>query len=166
MMQKIFLLFLSLIICVALTGGEAENSQKNDNTTVVSKMDAPKDYDNYEVQATIKWNNTYLNCIYNLEVDSNIGEDNIIIQFNNLGTTDIQELEYMVVFYNEGNIVDTSAAKDLTHVGVEKVSLYKKKFDVYEIYINQAHTFLKDNMNGDIVKDSISENIGKQFRNI
>lgn len=138
------------------------------HNTVVSKMDAPKSYDDYEITATVSWEygSTYRNWIYNIETSSNIGDDNIIIQFENLGDIDIDELEYIVVFYKGNDIVGTSWAKDIRDVKsgstvVENVSTYGINFDGYEIYINQAHTFFESN--GETIKDTIPENIGKRI---
>lgn len=138
------------------------------HNTVVSKMDAPKSYDDYEISATASWKygSTYRNWIYNINMVSNIGDDNIIVQFKNLGSIDIDELEYIVVFYKENTIIGTSWAKDITDVKsgstvIENVSTYGVDFDGYEVYINQAHTFFESN--GEVIKDTIPENIGKRI---
>lgn len=137
--------------------------------TVVSKMDAPSEYDDYEVRASIEWDDDseYRNWTYNLDVNHNIGEKNVIIQFENQGKVEIRELEYIVVFYLDGQIVDTSYAKDVYHIGsgdivVEEVSTYNTEFDEYEVYVNQAHTFDEEYMNGEIIRDTFSENIGSK----
>lgn len=136
--------------------------------TVVSKLDSPDDYDNYEVKVTVNWNYapSYRNWIYNLNVNSNVGEDGIIIQFENAGNIDIDELEYIVVFYNDNVVSDTSHPEDIRDVKagsvvIEKVPAYRIEFDGYEIYINQAHTFFDSD--GEVIKDTIPENIGKGF---
>lgn len=137
--------------------------------TVVSKMAAPSEYDDYDISLVIDWNTgkNYRNWIYNLELQSNIGEDNVIIQFKNIGDVNIEELEYIVVFYKENEIVDTSYPEDVIEFEagkeiIEKVSTYDIDFDEYEIYINQAHTFGFERISGDIVRESLPDGIGKK----
>ncbi len=134
--------------------------------TVVSKMDAPSSYDDYEVKISVeRHGDTYRNWIYDLEVESNIGEDNIIIQFANEGEVDIEELEYIVVFYSGDEITGTSYANDIYDISagdtaIENVSTHQYDFDGYEIYINQAHTFDEEYINKKTIKDTLPENIG------
>ncbi len=137
--------------------------------TVVSKMEASGEYDDFKVKASIDWDtgSTYRNWTNNLEVNHNLGNRNVIIQFENQGKVDIRELEYIVVFYQDGEIVDTSYANDVYDVDsgdvvVEEVSTYGNKFDEYEVYVNQAHTFDEDYVNGEIIRDTFSENIGSK----
>lgn len=139
--------------------------------TVVSKMSAPSEYDDYDISLVLSWDigKNYRNWIYNLEVQSNIGENNIIIQFKNIGDVNIEELEYIVVFYKGDNIVDTSYPNDVIDFEagkeiIEKVSTYDIDFDGYEIYINQAHTFGFERISGDIVRESLSEGIGEKIK--
>lgn len=135
--------------------------------TVVSKLSAPESYDSFEVNTTIEWgNDNYRNWINNLEVNSKLGDDNVIVQFKNNGDTEISELEYILVFYSGNEIVDTSYAEDVHDISagkeiVEEVSLYNIKFDRYEIFINQAHTFDEESINGNIIKETLPENIGR-----
>lgn len=136
--------------------------------TVVSKMDAPSEYDDYEIKASVDWDygTDYRNWLNNLDVNHNIGNDNVIVQFENLGKVDIEELEYIVVYYLDGQIADTSFAEDIYDVMagdtvVEEVSSYGVEFDEYEVYINQAHTFSDEAMNGELIKDTFPENIGR-----
>ena len=141
------------------------------DNTVVSKLDAPESYDNFEIKTTIEWgNDNYRNWINNLEVNSNLGDDNVIVQFKNNGDTEISELEYILVFYLGNEIVDTSYAEDVHDISsgkeiVEEVSVYKEKFDRYEIYINQAHTFDEESIIGNIIKETLPENIGHNTNN-
>lgn len=137
--------------------------------TVVSKMDAPSDYDDYEIKANAGWKyaTSYRNWIYNLKVSSNIGNDNIIIQFENTGDIDIEELEYIVVFYLGENISDVSYSKDVydlepESVITEEVSTYRIEFDRYEIYINQAHTFDEKYTHSEPLKETLPNGIGKR----
>lgn len=135
--------------------------------TVASKIDTPDDYDEYEVNVDVGWKyaTSYKNWIYNIKVNSNIGDDGVIIQFENVGEVDIDELEYKVVFYKSGEIAEITYDNDITDFEagskiVEDVSAYGTSFDDYEIYINQAHTF--GSSDGEIVGAELPENIGKK----
>lgn len=137
--------------------------------TVVSSLDAPEDYDNFEISASVDWEYgaEYRNWIYNLNIESNIGEDGVVIQFENAGEIDIEELEYIVVYYKNGKIVQTSYEEDVYDFKsgkkiVEKSDTYGTKFDEYEVYINQAHTFSEENTGENPVKESLPKGIGKE----
>lgn len=134
--------------------------------TVVSKMDAPDNYDDFEVIPTVEWDNNYKNWIYNLNVSSNFGDDgNVILQIENIGNVDIEEVEYIVVFYSGEQIVNTSFAQDIRDLkagdkAVENVDIYDAEFDSYTVYINQAHTFFDTNNDATTISDSIPSGIG------
>lgn len=137
--------------------------------TVVSKIDAPMDYENYEINATIEWGYEaiYRNWIYNLNVSSNIGEDGVVIQFENIGDIDIEELEYIVVYYKDEKIQECSYAEDVYDLKagdkiIEKSDVYGTKFDKYEVYINQAHTFDEKYTNSEPIKETLPDSIGKR----
>lgn len=138
--------------------------------TVVSKMDAPSEYDDYDISLAVDWDTgkNYRNWIYNLEFQSNTGEDNIIIQFENIGDVNIEELEYIVVFYKGDEIVDTSYPEDVIDFAagkkiIENVGTYDIDFDGYEIYINQAHTFGFERISGGTVRETLPDGIGKKM---
>lgn len=133
--------------------------------TVVSTLETPSEYDSYDIVIDVDWNYgvDYRNWIYNLKIDSNIGEQSVIVNFENLGDINIEELEYAVVFYKgddiafsyESDIRDFEANSKKT----EEVITIGKEFDGYKIYVNQAHTFWGEI--GDIVERNLPENIDK-----
>lgn len=136
--------------------------------TVVSKIDAPMDYDNYEISVTVGWEyaTMYRNWIYNLNISSNIGEDGVIIQFENIGDIDIEELEYIVVYYKDDKIQECSFEEDVYDLKAgdkvtEKSEVYGTEFDKYEVYINQAHTFDEKYINSKPKKETLPNGIGK-----
>lgn len=115
--------------------------------TVVSKLEAPNSYDDYEVISKINWDNDYKNWTDYLQVESSKGNnENIIVQITNNSEVKIDELEYIIVYYKENYIVDTSFAKDVRDIEsgdkvIEEESCYGLEFDDFSVYINQAHTF-------------------------
>jgi len=117
-------------------------------STVVSRMDAPDTYADYDIEADIDVdaNPKYENHAADVEINSNVGDDSIIIEITNNYDETIEEIEYDVVLYKDGNIVTITYPKDVYDVEpgqtvTEKENLYGKEFDDYEIYLNQAHNF-------------------------
>ena len=118
-------------------------------STVVSDIDVPKDADDFKITVDVDWKyaTSYKNWAENVSFESNIGENNVMIQFTNNGDVDIDELEYIVLFYKDGEFVDVSSCNDVHDFRagstiVEKESAHHKiTFDDYKIFINQAHTF-------------------------
>lgn len=117
-------------------------------STVVSSLDSPDTYSDYEVTTEIELgvNPDYENHVKDIEINSNQGEDCIILEITNNSEVTIDEIEYIVVFYDGDNISDVSHSADIYDVKpdkkvVEKVSAYGIKYDKFEVYLNQAHTF-------------------------
>lgn len=119
------------------------------NYTVVSELDAPEKYTDFEVEynAEVGVHPSYKNHSEECEVVAQEGSDGIIIQITNNSGNEIREIEYIVVFYKGDNIIDASFAQDVYDVKAgetvtEKVSTYSvEDFDRFEVYLNQAHTF-------------------------
>lgn len=118
------------------------------NHTVVSRFNAPKSFDTYEVEHIEEYgvHSTYKNHLEQCEVRSNLGEKCVIVQITNNSNVEIEEFEYIVVFYKGDDIASVSYPKDVYHIApnkttTEKVSTYSLDFDRFEVYVNQAHTF-------------------------
>jgi len=116
--------------------------------TVVSKLDAPKTYEKYESVVSVELGShpKYENHSKLVDVKSNKGENNIIVQITNNDKVTIEEAEFVVVLYQGSDVSYVSYSKDVYDIDAgktvtEKVSTYNHKFDRYEVYLNQAHTF-------------------------
>lgn len=100
-----------------------------------------------QVSCGWKYAVNYRNWSEDVDVQSNIGNKNVMIQFTNNSGVDIRELEYVVLFYKNGEFVKIDWPQDVYDFGagstvVEEVSPYLPGgFDDYKIFINQAHTF-------------------------
>lgn len=117
-------------------------------STVVSRMDTPESYDNYEIQTNIELgtNPKYENHAENVTVNSNQGDKCIIVEITNNSDITIEEIEYIAVLYQGDNIVTVEHPQDVYDVEsgqmiTEKVNTYNDEYDRFEIYLNQAHTF-------------------------
>ncbi len=120
-------------------------------STVVSRMKAPDSYADYEIETEVDPDTHpyYKNHAEDVDIQSNIGEDCIIIEITNNGDDSIREIEYDVVLYKDDKIVTIMYPQDVYDVEpgktvTEKENTYGKDFDDYEIYLNQAHTFDRD----------------------
>lgn len=116
--------------------------------TVASKISVPENADEYDISLEVEWDSatSYRNWSDNVSYESNVGNNNVMIQFTNNGDVDIEELEYIVLYYMDNEFVGISYDQDITDflAGtsiVEECSSYGIDFDDYKIYINQAHTF-------------------------
>lgn len=116
--------------------------------TVVSRMDAPDEYDTMETSFDVELgcNPSYENHSNVCEVKANNGDGCIIVQITNNSEVDIDEAEYIVVYYKGDEIASVSHFEDVYDLksgdtAVEKDSYYKVDFDRAEVYLNQAHTF-------------------------
>lgn len=116
--------------------------------TVVSLLDSPDTYSDYEITTEIELDEytSYENHVDELAVKSNQGDDCVILEITNNSDVTVEEIEYIVVFYNGDNIIDVSHATDIYDVEpgkkvIEKVSSLGITYDKFEVYINQAHTF-------------------------
>ena len=117
-------------------------------STVVSRMDAPDTYTSLEPSATVELgvNPNYENQAADVEVDTNEGDDCVIVEIKNKGGVDIEEIEYILVFYKGDAVSFVTYPEDVRDVKAgdsitEKVETYGRDYDKYETYINQAHTF-------------------------
>ena len=81
---------------------------------VASRIDVPDEYDDFEVQIDVDWKyaTNYRNWTDGIELESNIGDENVMIKFTNNSGTDIEELEYIVLYYNGGELVDVGFPHD------------------------------------------------------
>lgn len=115
--------------------------------TVVSKMDAPDEYDSLDTSFTIDMESYgYENHSNMCEVKGNIGDEGVIVQITNKSSVDIEEAEYIVVYYLNDEIAHVSYPEDVYDIAsgetaTEKDSVYGFEYDRAEIYLNQAHTF-------------------------
>ncbi len=119
--------------------------------TVVSMFndtDVPKSYNKVETEITTEIGvyPSYENHSKDIKINANKGSDCIIVQFTNNSNVEIEELEYIVVLYKNNKIVKATYAQDVYDLKVgktvtEKEDLYGTKYDNFEVYLNQAHTF-------------------------
>lgn len=118
------------------------------NQTVVSRFDTPQSFDTYEVEYTAEYDvhPKYQNHLEECDVKSNLGDDGVIIQITNNSNVEIEEFEYIVVFYKGNDVSSVSFSQDVYDISskktiIEKVTTYGIDFDRFEVYVNQAHTF-------------------------
>lgn len=117
-------------------------------STVVSRMDAPDSYADYEIETSIELgiNPKYENHAADVVVNSNQGDKCIIVEITNNSGVTLDEVEYIVVLYKGDEIVTVEYPEDIMDVPAgktitEKVDTYSDEFDRFEVYLNQAHTF-------------------------
>lgn len=117
-------------------------------STVVSRMDAPESYTDFEILTTIELgvHPTYENHANDVVVNSNQGEQGIIVEITNNSSVSLDEVEYIAVLYNEEQISTIKYPQDIYDVPAgqtitEKIDIYTDDYDRFEIYLNQAHTF-------------------------
>lgn len=118
------------------------------NSTVVSRIEAPKEYDHFNTEISVETgvHKNYKNHSNDVELTSNIGDDCVIIQIKNNSDVTIEEIEYDVVLYKNDKIVTVKYPEDIYDLKpgegkTEKVDTYGANFDRAEVYLNQAHTF-------------------------
>ena len=111
-------------------------------------MDAPDSYADFEVETDSEFdvNPTYINHAADVDIRSNQGDECIIVEIQNNSDVTIEELEYVVVLYNDGQLVTVDYPEDIYDIAsgdkvIEKVDTYDYKYDSFEVYLNQAHTF-------------------------
>lgn len=114
----------------------------------VSDMDVPQSYDrmDYKLSVDVEANSGYENHAAKVKIDTNVGDDCVILQITNNADVDIEELEYAVVFYKDGKVVDMGNGVDVYDIEagdtvIEEYSSWGVDFDTYVVYLNQAHTF-------------------------
>lgn len=117
-------------------------------STVVSRMETPDSYEDYEIQTNIEVDAhpKYENHAENVTVNSNQGDKCIIVEITNNSNITIEEIEYIAVLYQGDNIVTVEYPQDVYDVEsgqmiTEKINTYNDEYDRFEIYLNQAHTF-------------------------
>ena len=127
--------------------------------TVVSKMDVPSvDFADAQIEYEVSLGDhpRYVNHSEDVDVQSNPGNDCVIVQITNNSDVQIREIEYDVVLFRGDDVVTICYPEDIYDVApgateTEKVSVYSVKtykalkygtdYDRIEVYLNQAHTF-------------------------
>ncbi len=114
----------------------------------VSNLDVPQSYDHidYKLSVDVEANGGYENHAANVKIDTNIGEDCVILQITNNADVAIEELEYSVVFYKDGKVSGMGNGVDVYDIEagdtvIEEYSSWGVDFDTYKVFVNQAHTF-------------------------
>lgn len=117
-------------------------------STVVSRMDAPDNYSDFETITSVELgtNPRYENHTNDIAVNSNQGEECIIVEITNNSNVSIDEIEYIAVLYLGNQITTVKYPQDIMDVQsgetvTEKINTYGEEYDRFEIYLNQAHTF-------------------------
>ncbi len=113
--------------------------------TVVSRFDCPKEFTSISFEFDFR-NYDYQNHSTYVNIDSNMGENSIILEITNNWDKQISEIEYDVVLYKKDRIVEIKHPEDVYDLDAgstvtKEVSTWGQDFDRYEIYLNQAHTF-------------------------
>ena len=117
-------------------------------STVVSRLEAPESYSDYEIVKNIELgvNTNYENHASEVAVTSNQGDHCIIVEITNNSQVTINEIEYIAVLYSGDQIVTVEYPEDIMDVNAgekitDKVDTFDTEYDRFEIYLNQAHTF-------------------------
>ncbi len=127
--------------------------------TVVSKMDVPSvDFADAEIEYEISLGDhpSYVNHSEDVVIESNPGNDCVIVKITNNSNVQIREIEYDVVLFKGDDVVTICYPNDIYDVApgateTEKENVYSLKtyqplkygtdYDRIEVYLNQAHTF-------------------------
>lgn len=116
--------------------------------TVVSQLKAPEEYASVDIKKDVELGiyPNYKNHSEDVTVDAHDGSDGIIIEITNNGSEDIEEIEYVVVYYLGDEIASVGYPQDLYDLeagdtATESEKPYGLEYDRYEVYLNQAHTF-------------------------
>ena len=127
--------------------------------TVVSKMDVPSvDFADAQIEYEVSLGDhpSYVNHSEDVVVESNPGNDCVIVKITNNSDVQIREIEYDVVLFKGDDVVTICYPNDIYDVApgateTEKESVYSAKtyqplkygtdYDRIEVYLNQAHTF-------------------------
>lgn len=117
-------------------------------TAFVSNIDVPQSYARVDYKLTVDAdaNSGYKNHAPKVNIETNLGENCVILQITNNAEVDIEELEYSVVFYKDGKITGMGFGIDVYDISsggkvIEEYSSWGVDFDSYKVFINQAHTF-------------------------
>ncbi len=127
--------------------------------TVVSKMDVPSvNFADAQIEYEVSLGDhpRYVNHSEDVIVESNPGNDCVIVKITNNSDVQIREIEYDVVLFKGDDVVTICYPNDIYDVApgateTEKESVYSVKtyqplkygtdYDRIEVYLNQAHTF-------------------------
>ncbi len=113
--------------------------------TVVSRFDCPKEFTSISFEFKFRTSG-YQNHSPYVNINSNLGENSIILEITNNWDKKISKIEYEVVLYKKNRIVeikysdgvyDAEAGSTVT----KEVNTWGQDFDRYEIYLNNARTF-------------------------
>lgn len=133
--------------------------------TVVSRMDAPEAFSDYTIEASIELgsNPTYQNHSNDMQVNSNQGDQCIIVELTNNSDVSIDETEYIAVLYQGDQVATVEYPEDIMDIApgdtvTEKIDTYGEEYDHFEIYLNQAHTFGLDTYSTEDSEESNSAN--------
>jgi hypothetical protein len=117
-------------------------------TSFVSNIDVPQSYTrvDYVLKVDADENSGYKNHASKVNIETNLGENCVILQITNNAEVDIEELEYSVVFYKDGKVTGMGFGQDVYDIPsggkvIEEYSSWGVDFDSYKVFINQAHTF-------------------------
>lgn len=117
-------------------------------STVVSRIDTPQSFADFEIvsQIELETHPSYENHVNQVEITSNKGEKGIIVEITNNAEVMIDEIELIAVLYNGEEITEVTYPDDIMDVQpgqkvTEKIDTFGAKYDRFEIYVNQAHTF-------------------------
>ena len=88
----------------------------------------------------------YENHANDVIVNSNQGDQGIIVEIVNNSDVSLDEVEFIAVLYKGEQITTVKYPQDIYDVPAgqtitEKINLYTDDYDRFEIYLNQAHTF-------------------------
>ena len=106
------------------------------------------EYETFEIMVdTEKYTNDYVNHADKLSITDNTSDNTIYLQVTNNDSVEIDEIEIVVVCYDEYNSIIWSAESE--EYGLAPGNMVVMEFycddlswaDHYEYYINQAHTF-------------------------
>lgn len=117
-------------------------------STVVARMDTPEVYSNFEIVKSVELDiySDYQNHAENVILNSNQGDECIIVEITNNSDITLDEVEYIAVLYMDDQIVTVEYPKDIYDVAsgqtvTEKIDTSDTEYNHFEIYLNQAHTF-------------------------
>lgn len=109
--------------------------------------DVTDEWETYEVTYTLNMDSDLgeKNHVAKCVVGSNVGDENIIVEIKNDSGVKLDEVEYVVVFYKEDQIVYAGYPEDRYEISIENGATYTGKvetrgneYDRYEVYLNEA----------------------------
>jgi hypothetical protein len=111
------------------------------------------DFDNFDIEIEVNLNPLMMNKTYvkNINIESNVGADNIMAKFTNNSNAMVESLSFVVLFYYNGEIVGYSMdyAFDLAAGDSTTVEFYEPydaefndiPYDDYEVIVNDAYSY-------------------------